>query len=184
MKTTCRLFILLAMSVNMLAGCDLNTHFREGGLKYEYDTEWAAAYYYGSSSDAGVAQYRLTLVVGRTDDNNDLTSYGSKASLVLSAPLLPDVELPEGLYGQSGDYTLNCGADPAGPDNDECSYVEVAPMGSDSSIRYPVEGGSLEVEVRPDGDYEIKAVLKASECEFEYEYEGPLDTYDLSGMRL
>ena len=49
---------------------------------------------------------------------------------------------------------------------------------------YPVEGGSLEVEVGPDGDYEIKAVLKASECEFEYEYEGPLDTYDLSGMRL
>ena len=184
MKATCRLFILLAMSVGMLTGCDLDTHFREGDLKYEYDTEWAAAYYYGSSSDAGVAQYRLTLVVGRTDDNNDLTSYGSKASLVLGAPVQPDVELPEGLYCESGDYTLNCGADPAGPDNGECSYVEVIPMGSDTPVRYPVEGGSLEVEIGPDGDYEIKAVLKASGCEFGYEYEGQLATYDLSGMQL
>ena len=186
MKTIGRLLIILGMSATMLTSCYLDIHFGDFDLKYEYETEWAAAYYYGYSPEEEAVKYRLELILGRTDDENNLTSFGSKASLVLTAPEQDHIDLPEGTYGSRSNYNLSCGddTDPVDPDTTEYSYVEMVVPGTGEMACYPVESGTVRVEVRADGSYEITAELSAADCQLEYEYEGPMVTYDLSDLKF
>ena len=186
MKAICRLFILLAVTAGMLTGCSLSIRFGDFDLTYEYDTEWAAAYYYGYSEDDEAVEYRLELIVGRTDDDNNLTSYGSKASLVLNAPEQRDIDLPDGTYSSGGSYTISLGreSESVDPDTYEFSYVEHVDFGTGSTMCCPVEQGVVEVRREPDGEYEIKARLTVFGSNFDYEYEGPMDTYDLSDLQF
>ena len=64
--------------------------------------------------------------------------------------------------------------------------MELKRFGNDEAQCYPVENGTVEVELESNGHYEIVAKFRAAGYQFEFEYEGPLDTYsyDVEGLDL
>lgn len=182
MKKMTRLLISLGLASIMLSCSNLD--FMYGGREFEYDTDWAAVYYRGADPATDSYQYRLMLVSGRTE-NLDLISSGAKVTLELMAPEENPEALPAGLYGPEGDHTINYGYDSKTPLNEVgVSYIEIKSSGSEKSVCYPVESGTVEVTVEPDGDYDIEASFEAAGCHMEFEYNGPLCTYNIGNMQI
>lgn len=186
MKKMIRLSAILALVLGSLSCSKLGLMF--GETEFEYDSELAAAYYCGSSSEDGSHAFRLILLSGRTDENFELLSPGAKASLLLNAPVQNSGTLPEGYYGAGNGYGIAVGgtADSKEPGTSAASFVELKRFGDDEAQCYPVENGTVEVELESNGHYEIMAKFRAAGYQFEFEYEGPLDTYsyDVEGLDL
>lgn len=182
MKKMIRLLVSLATASIMLSCSNLDLMF--GGRDFEYDTDWAAVYYRGADQEKGSYQYRLMMISGRTE-NLDLISSGAKVTLELLAPERNPGALPAGIYGAGGNYTINYGnSSGAAQGSDGTSYVELKKSGSDESICYPVESGTVKVSVDNDGSYNIEASFEAGDCHMEFEYNGPLDTYDVGDLQF
>lgn len=184
MKTMRRLPALLGMLAIVLSCSKLD--FMSGWTEFEYDTELAEAYFCGDNPDEGSYQYRLMLLSGRTDGDFNLT-YGAKAVLVLNSPEMNSGALPEGLYGEAGsECTMNYGNEDGSilPEASQDSYLELRRLGNDEAQRYPVTSGTVRVKLGQDGCYDIEASFDAGGRRFEFEYEGPLDTYDVCGLQI
>lgn len=182
MKKMIRLLVSLATASIMLSCSNLDLMF--GGREFEYDTDWAAVYYRGASPSADSYQYQLMLIAGRTE-NLDLISSGAKVSFELLAPECNAEALPAGTYGAQGSYTINYGNDSGSvQDSEGVSYVEIKKSGSEQSVRYPVESGFVKVTVEQDGEYDIEASFEAAGCHMEFEYNGPLSTYDVGDLQF
>lgn len=178
MNAICRVFVILQAVATVFSSC--STKDFHGIWEYEYDTEWAAAYYYGEPMSSDISSYKLLLVAGRTDENASLVSCGAMLSLSLNAPTSGAALLPEGEYGSSADgltYTFEGGKQ---TDSDAIagSFVGIRAAGAGSTKFHPVEDGWITVEIDEEGEYEIDAFVVAGEHGYSFEYSGRIDTYD------
>ena len=146
-----------------------------------YEMEWAEAYLVQNDEEGGEeCFYRLVMFYGRMDEDLNLISTGAKVSIALKAPENESVTLPEGRYGRSYSYTLYCGTDTLTDETElmKYSYIELRWGSGDETSHYPVLDGMLEVEVNDKGDYEIEASIVVAGGNYEFEFEGFMETYD------
>ena len=177
MKKILRWLLPVAIAL-IAAGCSkerLDFH------RYEFDAEWAAAYYYGTDAAGGVNCFQLDLAQGRTDADLALISTGAVVRLMISAPVANEIALPDGLYlgsdSREDAYTFNYGT----LQRDKTvsgSYVGLRPGGEMQTQVLPVENGKVAVRLSDDGLYEVSAELKTGSKTFFFMYRGPIRTFD------
>ena len=149
--------------------------------RYEFDAEWAEAYYYGADALGGVGSYQLDLAQGRTDEDLDLISSGAVVRLLISAPIERGIALPDGLYQGSATrkdaYTFNYGTlqedkSVAG------SYVGLRPRNGSKTQILPIDQGNVAVSVAEDGRYEVRVEVEAAAKTVLFVYHGTIRTFD------
>lgn len=177
MKWFLKIFALVLST--FLISCS-SMDFTDSDLMYEYESEWAAAYFLGEAESS--SSYRLVLTAGRTDDKENLISGGAVLTLMLNAPLTGERLLPDGKYEaaqtKGSAYTFNYGMVLDG-DAVDGSYVMAKLPGAKDTKLFPVDGGEVIVDVDEDGAYEVRAELSAAGCSFGFEYEGRIRTFNL-----
>jgi hypothetical protein len=177
MKQILRWLLPVAIAL-IAAGCSkerLDEH------RYEFDAEWAAAYYYGTDAAGGVNCFQLDLAQGRTDADLDLISTGAVVRLLISAPVADEIALPDGLYlgsdSREDAYTFNCGTKLR--DNTVSgSYVGLRPGGEKQTLVLPVDNGKVSVRLSGDDLYEVSAELRTGSKTFFFIYRGTIHTFD------
>lgn len=178
MNYICKTFIILSA---LVATACSHGEFMDKETKYEYEPEWAAAYFLGSEDE--VSNYKLVLTAGRTDDEENLISGGAILTLMLNAPLLDNIDLPDGRYQASSTkgmaYTFDYGIALDGSAI-EGSFVTTRLPGTKHIYSYPLDKGDVYVVVEDDGDYRVKAEVGTESYDFEFLYDGRLMTFNLS----
>jgi hypothetical protein len=149
--------------------------------RYDFDAEWAAAYYYGTDARGEVNCFQLDLAQGRTDADLDLLSSGAVVRLLISAPAAGEIALPDGLYRGSSSrenaYTFNYGTMQA----DKTvlgSYVELRQGSGKQTQVLPVERGHVSVRLGEEGQYIVRAELVTGSKTVTFAYEGAIRTFD------
>ena len=175
MKKILRWFIPV-VALLALAACSKERDARD---RFEFDAEWAAAYYYGADALGGVNSFQLDLAQGRTDEDLDLISSGAVVRLLISAPLANSIALPDGLYQGSATpenaYTFYYGSVQADK-SISGSYVGVR-TGKQTQF-YPIEQGKVSVVAGDGGQYEVRVEVRTDRKSFSFSYLGAIQTFD------
>ena len=153
----------------------------DGRARYEFDAEWAEAYYYGTDVRSGVDCYQLDLAQGRTGEDLDLISSGAVVRLLISAPAAGGIDLPDGLYQGSAHreeaYTFNYGT----LQDDKSvagSFVGLRVNNGSGTQILPIDRGKVSVKVSGDGHYEVRAEVTAATKPVRFVYRGTIRTLD------
>ena len=177
MKLFLRLFLPVAVLLTAL-GCAKE---RLEPDRFEFDAEWAEAYYFGTDEIGGVNCYQLDLAQGRTDADLDLISSGAVVRLLISAPVAEDIALPDGRYLGSATrdyaYTFNYGS----LQEDKSiagSYVGLRTKGGQQTQLFPIDGGTVTVSLAGEDRYEVVVEVRTSGRPFRFAYSGTIRTFD------
>ncbi len=176
-----KMILRWVLSVAVLLAAVACSKEHAGRNLYEFDAEWAEAYYFGNDGLGGVDCYQLDLAQGRTDEDLSLISSGAVVRLLISAPAAGDIALPDGLYQGSASrenaYTFSYGT----LQEDKTvagSYVGLrTPSGSKTQI-LPIDQGNVSVSAAGDGQYEVRAEVKAGAKTVSFVYRGTIRTFD------
>ena len=177
MKLFLRWFLPVAVLLTAL-GCSKE---RLESDRFEFDAEWAEAYYYGTDGVSGVSCYQLDLAQGRTDADLDLISTGAVVRLLISAPLAEDIALPDGRYLGSDSreyaYTFNYGSMQADK-SVAGSYVGLRTKGGQQTQLFPIDGGTVTVSLTGEDHYDVVVEVRTAGRPFRFAYSGTIRTFD------
>lgn len=178
MNYICKTITILSALVMM--SCSTGD-FLDKEITYEYEPEWAAAYFLGSEGE--LSNYKLVLTAGRTDEEENLISGGAILTLMLNAPTRDVIDLPDGRYQASATkgmaYTFDYGLELDGSAI-EGSFVTTRLPGTKNIYSYPLDKGDVYVVVEEDGDYRVKAEVGTESYDFEFLFDGRLMTFNLT----
>ena len=159
--------------------------FSETETGYEYDAEWASAYYLGTRAESGTSTYLLAMVQGRTDGDMELVSSGAAVFVVLNAPQSNDIALPSGKYDgitSTDNEPFTFGIGKINGETVSGSYIGVKLSAKAEMQRFPIESGNVTITSTGDDEYSIDVEVKSSSSSFEFSYSGTVTTYDGTGF--